>query len=366
MKTTACIVAMVITTCLFLSIVLGGEDRTFSKAEIRSRIQRLGSKEPADAGIHHELAIAGSQAVPDLINALSSRDSLTRRRAAQCLGLIGDSSAVPALVKMAQRKEDRYKSALDALGQIGGPDAASHLLTALSEEPIGNQPDVIRDLGLIGDNRAVLALCAMLRDSTSTEVRRRAAEALGKFRDLRSRAALQAAVNSDPSWYVYRTAKKSFLQLVSGEEPTDQYRELRQLVEIVVAKSPEPPEGAREWLRRYDKAHPPSPKAPGRSGPTVHSFVLPARYKAARDELLGMARHPADATSIVEASLEHMRHRQLAGGPGEKAMRLIIDIGQPAVPALENAARRGHANASRCLRAIRTQVPRKDIAQKDQ
>ena len=104
MKATAFSVTMAISTCLFLSLAFGGEDPKFTKAEIRSLIHRLGSKEPADAGIHHEIAMAGSQAVSSLINALSSRDSWTRRRAAQSLGLIGDSTAVPALVKMARRK----------------------------------------------------------------------------------------------------------------------------------------------------------------------------------------------------------------------------------------------------------------------
>jgi NADPH-dependent ferric siderophore reductase len=338
----------------------GGE---FEESRILSLIQRLGSKEPTDVGIHHELAIAGSQAVPSLVNALSSQDSWTRCRAAQSLGLIGDSSAVPALVAMAQRKEDRYESALAALGQIGGQDAAVHLITALPKESLQNQPSIIRDLGLIGDNRAIPSLCAMLRDSTSTSVQRSAAEALGRFHDPRSRTALQTAVDRSANWDVYRAAKKSLLQLTSGEEPANQYRELRKLVEIVVEKSPEPPEGAEQWLRNYDKAHPPSPKAPTTMGPTIHSFVMPARYKSAREELLHMAEHPTSAGRIVEALLTHMRHSQLEGGQGEKAMRLIIDIGRSAVPALENAARRGHANANRCLRAIETQAPSKDITQ---
>lgn len=369
MKATACIVAIGTITCLFLSIALGGDNAKYTEGEIRSLIQRLGSKKPADAGIHHELATAGSQAVPSLINALSSGDARTRRRAAQSLGLIGDDSAVPALVEMAQDKEDGYKSALDALGQIGGPDAASHLLAALPEEPIENQPEIIRELGMIGDNRAVASLCAMLRDSTSTTVRRRAAEALGEFRDPRSRAALQTAVDSDPNWDVYRTAKKSFVQLASGKEPTDQYRELRELVEIVVEKSPEPPEGAEQWIRNYERAHPSSPKAPCPTEPTIHSFVIPARYKSARGELFRMAQHPKNAEEIVEALLEHMRHRQLEGNPGQKALRMIIDIGKVAVPALENAARRGdetlQANSGRCLRAIQAKVPRKEASQKD-
>jgi len=267
---------------------------------------------------------------------------------------------------MAQRKEDRYKSALDALGQIGGPDAAGHLLAALPTEPLQNQPDIIRDLGLIGDNRAVPSLCAILRDSTSTKVRRRAAEALGRFRDPRSRAALRKALDNDPNWDVYRSAKTALMQQAVGHEPALSYAPL---IDTIVSKQPEPPEGAEKWLRKYHESHPPSPLAPCRRGPTIHSFVLPARYKAAREQLLRMAEHPKNAASIVEALLEHMRHRQLEEGPGARAMRMTIDIGKSAVPALGNAARRGdetlQANAGRCLRAIEAQAPSKDAAQKD-
>jgi HEAT repeat protein len=249
-------------------------------AEINSLIARLGSREPKDAGVEANLRHAGSRAVPGLIDALSSRDYLTRDRAAQALGMIGEGSAVPALVTMAEQKEDRYKLALDALGAIGGPDAAAYLLAALPKEPPQNQPDMIRDLGLIGDNRAVPSLCGVLKDSGNTRLRRPAAEALGRFRDPRSRAALQHAVAHDSDWDVYRTAKKSLLRLASGKEPADQHREFRRLVEIIVWKLPEAPEGAPEWLRRYQKAHPPSPKAPFDAGaPTVHSCSVPRSFR---------------------------------------------------------------------------------------
>jgi len=357
MKRTVRLIVIAICISAFQFTSVGGDIAEPNDAEIRSLIERLGSREPKDAGIEANLRLAGSRVVPGLIDALSSKDYLVRDRAAKTLGMIGDGFAVPALVKMAEQKADRYKSALDALGAIGGPDAAAYLLTALRKEPPQHHADMICDLGLIGDNRAVPALCDILKDSANTRWRQPAAEALGRFRDPRSRAALENAVAHDPDWDVYRTAKQSLLRLVSGKEPAAQYREFRELVEIVVWKSPEPPEGAQEWLRRYHEAHPPSPRAPFVGGPTVHSFVIPAVYEAARKELLASAQHPSNAEIIVEFLLEYMQNQQLQkDDPGGKAMRLIVEIGQPARPALENAVRRGDAalktHAARCLKDI--------------
>jgi len=355
MKATAHVLAFVASICLLGLPPAGSEDTGPIDAKVRSLIGRLGSKEPKDAGVEHELALLGARAVPALTAALSSKDGRVRARAARTLGMIGNASPVPALLDMVRRKQSRYTSALHALGKIGGPDAATHLLAALPREPLRTRADIVRYLGLIGDNRAVAPLCALLEKSTSIRLRRRAAEALGRFRDPRSRDALRKTVDNDTNWDVYRAAKKSLLRQATGREPALPHQGL---IEIVILKRPEPPEGAEKWLRRYAKAHPPSPLAPRRMGPTVHSFVIPARYKSARKKLLSLARHHTDATRLVEALLGHMRHRQLkAEGPDGKAMRLIIDIGKPAVPALENAVRRGDetlkTNATRCLRAIR-------------
>ncbi len=354
MKTTAHVLAFVASICLLGLPPAGSEDTGSSDGKVRSLIRRLGSKEPKDVGVERELALLGARAVPALTDALSSKDDRVRARAARTLGMIGNASPVPALLEMVRRRQNRYTSALHALGKIGGPDAARHLLAALPREPLRMQADIVRYLGLIGDNRAVAPLCALLEESTSIRVRRQAAEALGRFRDPRSRDALQKAVDHDTNWDVYRAAKKSLLQQATGREPALPYQGL---IEIVIVKRPEPPEGAEEWRRRYEKAHPPSPLAPSRTGPTVHSLVIPARYKSARKELLSMARHHTEATKLVEALLGHMRHTQLKEeGSGGKAMRLMIDIGKPAVPALENAVRRGDetlkTNATRCLRAI--------------
>lgn len=324
-----------------------------SNVEIRSLIRRLGSKEPADVGMEHVLALAGTRAVPSLIDALSSKDSWTRARAAKTLGMIGDSAAVPSLISMARQKDERYEAALDALGQIGGPDAAEFLLVWLPKESLEVQARLVGYLGIMGDNRAVPILCDVLAKSSSITVRCRTAEALGCFRDPRSRNALKRAVADDGNWDVYLTAKKALLRQLTGEVWTIPHANL---IETIIEKEPEPAEGAEEWLRQYKKSHPPSPVAALTMAPTIHRFVIPACYNAARKELLDIAKHPTEATELVEVLLGYMRHRKIEGGVGQKAMDLIVEIGNPAVPALGNAVKRGdeslEANASACLRKI--------------
>ncbi|MCY2925740.1 MAG: HEAT repeat domain-containing protein [Planctomycetota bacterium] len=319
---------------------------------IPALIEQLGDRGPAGV-VEYSLAKKGIRAVPALIDALSSKDSWRRMKAADVLGTIGDSAAVPALIAMARQKGQRYESALDSLGAIGGPEAAAYLLEALPDEPMDVQPRVVAYLGMIGDNRAVGPLCTLLAKASSIHVRRQAAVALGRFRDPRSREALRKAVAEDRHWDVYMAAKNALASQLTGEPAGGR---VSALVETVIEKEPEPAEGAEEWLRRYDKAHPAGPKAPLRVGPTIHHFVIPACYNAARQELLRRAGHPVEATDLVERLLGYMRSYQLEGTPGQKAMDLIVEIGQLAVPASQEALKRGDeplaAHAGACLKKI--------------
>jgi len=325
-----------------------------SDDEVRSLLARLRSKEPRDTGLAYKLALAGTRAVPGLIEALSSNDSWVRSRAAKTLGIIGDSTAAPALMAMARQKDERYESALDSLGQIGGPDVAGFMLEILPKESPKVRRRLIGYLGLIGDNRAVPTLCDILAKPLSVYIGCQTAEALGRFRDQRSRDALRRAVREEGNWDVYRAAKKALLCQLSGKPYTVPEASL---IETVIEKEPEPAEGAEEWLRQYEKSHPPSPKGMFPMSSRIHVFVIPACYNVARRELLDIAKHPTNATKLVEELLGYMRHSDIEDGVGQKAMQMIVEIGDTAVPALENAVKRGDetlkVNANACLRKIK-------------
>lgn len=79
--------------------------------------------------------------VEKLIAALHHPDPLTQRRAAYILGLLGDERAVPALCSLLMATDDPYLQAevVTALGAIGGPQAE----VALNEVSESNIRSVI-------------------------------------------------------------------------------------------------------------------------------------------------------------------------------------------------------------------------------
>lgn len=162
--------------------------------------------------------IGGTEAVPDLITQLNSENEAVRRQVARALGAIGTEArdAVPNLIEIAkssstgeERKdavqalgqigseaeaavpellslidsEDAVSpSALDAIGQIGGPEATSELTTMLESQDVTTRTSAARALGNIGADAkdAVPALIELLK-SPNVEDRFYAAVALGNM-----------------------------------------------------------------------------------------------------------------------------------------------------------------------------------------
>jgi HEAT repeat protein len=275
---------------------------------------------------------------------------------------------------MALKKEDRYESALVAIGSIGGPMAASYLLEALPNLPIRAKIEVIDILGPIGDNRAVPILCELLRSSVSISVRRHAAMALKYFRDPRSRSALMEIITSNfvipdkenitqsSAWDIYYESKMSLWHL-SGQPEMHDFRfpvipTQSELIEILIEKSPEPEEGVEAWLRNFEKRQSHHPLSMMPMEPTLFSFVIPIQYKKAHDDLLSRAKHSETAVLVVEELVNrYLRGTDSSKAPkGAAAIKMIVEIGDPAIPALENFIRHGSggisSNAIECLRQI--------------
>jgi len=140
----------------------------------------------------------GSPAVEPLVGQLEDDDPEVRRRAARCLGQIGESRATGALVKH------------------------------LSDSNRQARQEAMAALGLVGDGRAVEPLVMFLHD-TDEQVRQVAAKALGQIRDPRAvgplierlsdRKGLEKVLN----WVLYRDPRDKRVPLFL-QEPYEHVR----------------------------------------------------------------------------------------------------------------------------------------------
>jgi HEAT repeat protein len=126
------------------------------------------------------VAIGTPEAVCGLIEVLRHGPPWVRSEAARGLGVIGDQSAVPALIKALRDRYARSDSAI-ALGRLQAVTATPSLVAALEDRDPQVRWHVAIALGLVGDEAAVPALAGALTDPNE-DVRGHAAQALGRLR----------------------------------------------------------------------------------------------------------------------------------------------------------------------------------------
>jgi len=121
------------------------------------------------------------QAVPALIDALSSDNSLLRREAAQALGNLGDERAVSPLTRLLKDKDAmvRRESAI-ALGKLKDRRVGPELEPLLYDNDSLVRSAAASSLGEIGGPQSMKTLQAVLKDDVGF-VRQRAAIALVKM-----------------------------------------------------------------------------------------------------------------------------------------------------------------------------------------
>lgn len=201
-----------------------------SAVEIVQVLGELLGQTSADPSVRQAAAEAlgllkASAAVPALLGALGDPAPEVRAAAAAALGAIGDPSAAPALrERLSDEIEDVRARSAAALGAIRDAEAAPGLLAALHDpdgavrwwagealaaigspavaglagvlsaaaEPIGARLVAARTLGAIGDPAAITALAAALRDGCAI-IRDTAAETLRRLDAPAARAALEEA-----------------------------------------------------------------------------------------------------------------------------------------------------------------------------
>jgi hypothetical protein len=82
------------------------------------------------------LVAAGRNAVPALKHALTDQEPAVRKRAAEGLGMIGDTSAADALFQAVDDQDGRVRAqAATALARVGDPRAPAALVRTLDDAP---------------------------------------------------------------------------------------------------------------------------------------------------------------------------------------------------------------------------------------
>jgi hypothetical protein len=220
-------------------------------------------------------------------------------------------------------------------------------------------------LAAIGDNGAIepLAKLLALRESGDSNVRARrdVAEALGRFRDPRARAALLDAIKDDPAWEVYHAARQALNRMDGQIIYPYNYETLSAKVALAVTKQPEPTNGAEAVVQSWRDAH--NGGLAGRvawTGPKVEDYASKTDIERARNTLVEIGKtgdYDVGAGGVVELLMEYLRNLKLWNDGRENAQMLLIRIGKPAIPALENGVKRGDSVMARycqqCIEAIK-------------
>ncbi len=139
----------------------------------------------------------GNQAVPDLINALSSDNTTIRCRSAEIIGHIKSVEAVPRLMDALNDKDAVVRcAAIGALGQMGISEAATSFINALSDEDARVRSCAANVLGKLKITNGVPGLIGALNDRY-VGVRMSAASSLGLLKDERAVQNLREALREE-------------------------------------------------------------------------------------------------------------------------------------------------------------------------
>lgn len=162
------------------------------------------------------------------IRALDAGVPELRMAAANALGELDQSDAVPKLVEGFEDEDPRVRArTARAAGEIGDPRATQGLRRVLSDPVAGVRREAAEALGRVGNREALQALLAMY-DDTSERVRRVAVSAFGNFENDRPVDPLVNALD-DNSAAVRRTAVYSLIELLSNV-PTEKSHKIRETV----------------------------------------------------------------------------------------------------------------------------------------
>jgi len=116
--------------------------------------------------ILHE--IGARESLPMLLEAIADTDINVRAAAAETLGRIRDSRALVALKRALYEEQWVASAAINAIGEIGGPEALDILHGCLVLED--HRPMVVLALGRSGDSDSIRRLAPLLSDDAIREL----------------------------------------------------------------------------------------------------------------------------------------------------------------------------------------------------
>lgn len=155
--------------------------------------------------------------IDDLVLSLEQGDRTQKLKAIRQLGALGDVKALrPMLNALQDRSDDLIREeAARALGQIGDKRAVLLLVTRLKEERVAIvRARIAEALGKLKDPRSVEALIKATEDSELRWIRLYAAWSLGEIRDGRAIAPLLNMFLTGEHTFVHNEAKIALLKSV--------------------------------------------------------------------------------------------------------------------------------------------------------
>jgi HEAT repeat protein len=270
-------------------------------------------------GVAETLVAMGSPSVMPLIAALQDPRPDVRTGAARTLGRVGDTRAVNPLIQVLGDANSGVRiAAAEALGYVGSPVAVEPLILA-SHDPDGDlQRWALRALGYIGDERAVAALTEEM-GSDDYSVRTVAIEALVEI----GRPSIPSLVEalSHPSRDI-RTGAAECLALTGWTPATNEEK-----IPFLIARE--------EWI-----------EIAGMGG-----AVLPALGHFLSDADVDVRMGAVTALSRIGGSMSVEPLIRALGDEDamvrRKALGALIEIGEPAVEALQQAGASAGSPAER-------------------
>jgi HEAT repeat protein len=146
----------------------------------------------------YQLIKLGAAAVEPLISRAATGSDSLRYISAQILGRIGDARALPALKTLTRDPNNHVRrQAFVALGSMGDPELVEFLAVTLYEDPLADlRAAAAEGLASLGDTLAVPSLVRALQD-TAASVRKQSVVALNQLWTSAAETAVARALSAD-------------------------------------------------------------------------------------------------------------------------------------------------------------------------
>lgn len=180
--------------------------------------------------------LRGRAAIPDLIEALHSKDDKVMYEALVAIQKIGDPSAAPRVTFLLRDLEEKIQiQALETVGLLRDKSAAPDVRDALEHaRSVKVRRAALEALGMIADSPDRTIFLNNLKDKDDG-MRAAAAEGLGRLRNPADRAAVEQEFNDERGMSPRLSAAFALVRL--GQLDTAQFGPLRYLVNTLNQKS---------------------------------------------------------------------------------------------------------------------------------